>query len=264
MIQSLNTRFDISSLNTGAGKTIVGLLIAQSLVNEAVDNVVYVCSTIDLVLQTANEAQRIGIDYTLRVKGAFSNDLFETGKAFCITTYASLFNGFSVFRGRKFPGAIIFDDAHVAENLLRGAFTMRISQHEYRDLFLELAELFRPHFQELGIPGQYDDSLDPMRQSTAFVAPNGLYQRRQRLLEILRRHNVKDHDEFKFQFAWLEDHLNACAAIFSRGVFELSTPFLPSRALDIFEQPIRRVYLSATLESLADLFVRSAVNQMNR
>lgn len=29
------------SLNTGAGKTIVGLLIAQSLVNESVDNVVY-------------------------------------------------------------------------------------------------------------------------------------------------------------------------------------------------------------------------------
>ena len=42
------------TLNTGAGKTIVGLLIAQSLVNEKIENVIYVCSTIDLVFQTAD------------------------------------------------------------------------------------------------------------------------------------------------------------------------------------------------------------------
>ena len=42
------------SLNTGAGKTIVGLLIARSFVNEGLENVLYVCPTIDLVMQTAN------------------------------------------------------------------------------------------------------------------------------------------------------------------------------------------------------------------
>ena len=62
--------------------------------------------------------------------------------------------------------------------------------------------------------------------------------------------------DFTYRFAWLEDNLNACAALFRRGVFELAPPFLPSRALDIFGQNIRRVYLSATLESLAD-FIRA-------
>ena len=244
------------SLNTGAGKTIVGLLIAQSVVNEGIENVLYVCSTIDLVQQTAKEAERIGIDYTLRVRGEFSNDLFETGKAFCITTYAALFNGYSVFAARYFPEFIIFDDAHVAEELLRGAFTLRIDEHKNKKLFVDISELFRRHFQELGISGQFDDSLNPVRHSTAFVAPRGLYQRREQLLDIFRKHKVKDDNAFKFQYAWLEDHLNACAAIFSRGVFELSPPFLPSLALDFFEQKIKRVYLSATLESLAE-FVRA-------
>lgn len=95
------------SLNTGADKTIVGLLIAQSLVNEGLQNVLYVCSTIDLVRQTAEEADRIGIDHSTRVRKGFSNDLFETGKAFCITTYAALFNGHSALRNRFFPQAII-------------------------------------------------------------------------------------------------------------------------------------------------------------
>jgi superfamily II DNA or RNA helicase len=118
------------SLNTGAGKTIVGLLIAQSLVNEGLGNVLYVCSTIDLVRQTSREAKRIGIAHTTRVRGEFSNDLFETGRSFCITTYAALFNGYSALRNRFFPQAIIFDDAHVAEGLLRDAFTLRIGARD--------------------------------------------------------------------------------------------------------------------------------------
>ena len=244
------------SLNTGAGKTIVGLLIAQSLVNEGLQNVLYVCSTIDLVRQTSEEADRIGIDHSTRVRKGFSNDLFETGKAFCITTYAALFNGHSALRNRFFPQAIIFDDAHVAESLLRDAFTLRVDVYDHEDLFKEIAELFKPHFHELGIAGRFRDALDLSRRSTAFVAPHGLYERSERLLEILLRHGVKDHDELTYPFAWLEDRINACAAVFTRGAFELTPPFLPSLALDIFQQKVRRVFLSATLQSQTD-FIRA-------
>ncbi|MBA4150134.1 MAG: DEAD/DEAH box helicase family protein [Verrucomicrobia bacterium] len=52
------TEKDISiSLNTGAGKTLVGLLIGQSLVNELRSNVIYACSSIQLVEQTAKNAE---------------------------------------------------------------------------------------------------------------------------------------------------------------------------------------------------------------
>ena len=251
-----NKRDVLISLNTGAGKTIVGLLIAQSFVNEGVENVVYVCSTIDLVEQTSREATRIGIKHTTRVRGRYSNDDFETGEAFCITTYAAMFNGHSSIRKNYFPGAIIFDDAHVAEALLRDAFSLRFDVRDHGELLNEIADLFRPHFKELGILGRFEDSLDLSKQNTAFVAPCGLYEREERLLEILKRHGVKDDDEFKYQFAWLEDKLHCCAAIFTRGIFELSPPFLPSMALDIFEQNLKRVYLSATLQSQTE-FIRA-------
>jgi hypothetical protein len=244
------------SLNTGAGKTIVGLLIAQSLVNEGLENVLYVCSTVDLVRQTSEEAKRIGMEHTTRVRREFSNDLFETGKSFCITTYAALFNGHSALRNKFFPQAIIFDDAHVAESLLRGAFTLRIDIRSHGEMFAEIAELFEPHFRELGILGRFRDSLDLSRYSTSFVAPSGLHERSARLLEIFLKHGVKDHEELTYSFAWLEDHINACSAIFTRGIFELAPPFLPSLALDIFQQKLRRVYLSATLESQTD-FIRA-------
>ncbi|MDN8067027.1 DEAD/DEAH box helicase family protein [Burkholderia vietnamiensis] len=244
------------SLNTGAGKTIVGLLIAQSLINEGLQNVLYVCSTIDLVRQTSAEAKRIGIDHSTRVRREFSNDLFETGKAFCITTYSALFNGHSALRKRFFPQAIIFDDAHVAGGLLRDSFTLRVDVRGDEELFKEIAELFKPHFKELGIAGKFRDALDLSQHSTAFVAPHGLYERSERLLDILLRHGIKNHDDLAYPFAWLEDRIDACAAVFTHGAFELTPPFLPSLALDMFEQKVRRVYLSATLQSQTD-FIRA-------
>ena len=112
----------------------IGLLLAKSLINEGLQNVIYCCSTIDLVQQTAREADKIGIGYTLRTAGNFSNDDFESGKGFCITTYAALFAGYSRLRSKHFPEAVIFDDAHVAEGILRDAFTLRISRHEHEAL----------------------------------------------------------------------------------------------------------------------------------
>ena len=244
------------SLNTGAGKTIVGLLIAQSLVNEKHENVLYVCSTIDLVKQTSQEASRIGLDHTTRVGGFFDNDLFESEKSFCITTYQALFNGHSVFQTNHFPKAIIFDDAHVAESILRDAFTIRIDSSNDRDLFNQIVKLFTSHFKDLEIPEKFKDSTDGNQLTTAFVAPRGVQENKAQLLQILKAHNLAEDKNLKYPFQHLKDHIEACAAVFTGGVFELSPPFLPSLAMDIFEQPIKRVYLSATLQSQTE-FIRA-------
>ena len=244
------------SLNTGAGKTIAGLLIAQSLVNEGLENVVYVCSTIDLVNQTAKEAEKIGLKFTSRLRGSYSNTLFESGKAFCITTYAAMFNGYSSIRNRHFPDAIIFDDAHVAEALLRDSFTIRVNAFEHKDLFAEIAELFEPEFVAINQKSRFSNATDPEQHSTILVPPGGLLRRLERLKATLDTHDVANHDDFKYPYAWLQDNLHCCAALFSQGNFELSPPFLPSLALDIFEQRVRRVYLSATLQSPTE-FIRA-------
>ncbi|WP_028581993.1 DEAD/DEAH box helicase family protein [Desulfogranum japonicum] len=84
-------------LNTGAGKTLVGLLIAKSLVNETRGQILYACSSIQLVEQTKEKAEGYGIDVTTYFKRNYNNDYFHRGEAPCITTYQALFNGYSVF-----------------------------------------------------------------------------------------------------------------------------------------------------------------------
>lgn len=244
------------ALNTGAGKTLVGLLIAQSLVNEGVENVIYVCATIDLVKQTAREADKLGIHYTMRISGAYSNDLFESGKAFCITTYHTLFNGLSSIRRYYFPGAVIFDDAHVAETIMRGSMTLRIESQAYPQLFKGICNLFESHFVVNGRKGTFQDAISNSHATIAMAAPRGVRERSELLLTLLNHHGVADDNQLKYAFAHLRDHLDRCAVLFGRGACEITPPFLPSLAFDIFERPIRRIYLSATLTYKTD-FVRA-------
>ena len=243
-------------LNTGAGKTLVGLLIAQSLVNEGLQNVIYVCATIDLVNQTANEAEKIGIPYTTRVLGKYSNDLFESGKAFCITTYHAVFNGLSSIRRYHFPEAVIFDDAHVSENMIRSALSLSFSYSSHQDMFLEVATLFEQHFRDLGRHGEYINALKGEHSKIVMAAPNGVQDNSEQLLEILNRYNAGNDNNLKYAFSYLQDRLDRCAIFFGNGSCEITPPFLPSKRIDCLERPIRRVYLSATLKSKAD-FVRA-------
>jgi replicative superfamily II helicase len=47
-------------LNTGAGKTLIGLVAAQSLVNETRGKVIYCCVTRQLVEQTRAQPEELG------------------------------------------------------------------------------------------------------------------------------------------------------------------------------------------------------------
>jgi hypothetical protein len=252
------------SLNTGAGKTLVGLLIAKSFCNEGLENVLYVCPTNDLVNQTAQQAKRAGIDFTTRVGSSFSNDLFETGKAFCITNYHSILNGFSSLRRKHFPEAIIFDDAHVAESMMRSAYTLRFAKHDHKDLFNQIAAMYTPHFQELGAEARLADACTELLMASSLLVPPQISIRTGAQLEaLLRSGGVLDDANLKFAFAHLKDKFDKCAVVISNGIIEITPPFLPALSMDIFAQRVRRVYLSATLHNKADI-VRAFGRQPGR
>jgi tetratricopeptide (TPR) repeat protein len=237
-------------LNTGAGKTIIGLLIAQSFVNQGINNVVYVCSTIDLVNQTAGEAEKLGVPVTRRAAGKFDNDLFSQGKAFCITTYPALFYG---FRGGNKPGALIFDDAHVASKSIRDAFTLSISKKDHGKLYADVIELLRPGFIDVGQRLELDAAIkDDSTGSVLLAPPCATFDVSDKLTDILNSQISKEDRSLFFPWLFLRDHLKFCATFVGRGTIEIGPPFLPTLTLDAFAKNVKRVYLSATISSKAD------------
>jgi len=246
---------NIILLNTGAGKSIVGVLIAQSLTNEAIGPVVFACSTIDLVEQTARECERIGLPYTKRISGSFSNDLFETNQAFCITTYQALFIANSTFKGNKAPSAIIFDDAHVGERTIRDAFTLTIERKDHASLFDEILSIIRPEFEALGKGPHFDFIMDDVGQQSVTMCPPGTASRhREEIIEAIKKTKWRDSDLF-FPALRLWEHIGTCAIFVSPRSIEITPPFIPTGVYDFLGPDVRRVYLSATMEFETD-FVR--------
>ena len=139
-----DTQFDMT---TGGGKTLVGLLAAQSLVNETHGKVVYVCPTNQLVEQAVRRASECGISVaSYRDKTWEHKEVFDEARGTCITNYAALFHPWSKFANIGVTG-VIFDDAHVAGNTIRSQFTLRISRDHAA--FKPICKLFGPYFRAL-------------------------------------------------------------------------------------------------------------------
>src|SRR5262249_16883538 len=156
-----------------AGKSLVGLLAAQSLVNELERHVLYVCSSIQLVEQTAEKASGYGLEVTTYFRQEASNDLYQRAQAPCLTTYQAVFNGFSRFR-RDDVGGLIFDDAHAASHLIRDQFTLRIGRDDPPNLFEQVSALFRQYHVSVGYGVGYDETVGGGDNRRTWFIPPGV------------------------------------------------------------------------------------------
>ncbi len=253
-------------LNTGAGKSIVGVLIAQSLTNEDIGPVVFVCSTIDLVKQTAKECDRLGIKYTRRVKQGFDNDLYETGKAFCITTYQALFSPINAFVKDKAPRAVIFDDAHVGERMIRDAFSLVIRKDKHKVLFDSILKIVRPEFDAIGKTGNLNFVIESVGQvGSTMCPPCTAFRNKEQIISALKAAKYSSDAELSFPTIQLYENLHNCAIFISSSAIEITPPFFPTGKFDFLSDGVRRVYLSATLEFETDFvrgFGRRQVNEI--
>lgn len=104
-----NEKNCIIKMNTGSGKTVVGLMILQSCLNEGKGPAVYVVPDNYLVAQVCEEAKKLGI-LTATDRDDYS---YTENKAILVTTVFSLVNGHSVFGMRQtnnYPiGSILMD-----------------------------------------------------------------------------------------------------------------------------------------------------------
>src|SRR5438093_854524 len=84
----------IIEMTTGGGKTLAGLLVAQSIVNETNGKVLYVCPTNQLVEQTVTRAGGCGIRTASYSGGGkwFDKEAYDGCVGACVTNYAAVFN----------------------------------------------------------------------------------------------------------------------------------------------------------------------------
>jgi replicative superfamily II helicase len=241
-----NSNDIIIKLNTGGGKTLVGLLIAQSIANELKGSILYLCPTTQLKNQTYKLAREYGFECSTYERGTRFDNNFLRGESILIATYAALFNGKSRFgttdRGGEFTNlkGILLDDAHTAFSIVREQFTISIKRNDNIDLYLELCNLFRNDFKSR--EGSFEDIIKNKEKITVLEVPYWSWKDKSPVVrdKISRIENI-------IQWSLLRDEFNYCHALINHESFSI-TPFFPLvNKFPSFSECPRRVYMSATL-----------------
>jgi len=131
----------IGKLNTGAGKTLTGLLMLYSKLVEGVGPVIYACPDHQLVAQTIEQAEKYGIPVCTFSPDERYPSEFVNGEAILVCVFDKLFNGKSIFVEDSIElGAVLLDDAHTCVARARKKSTILINnEHE---LYQRLISLF--------------------------------------------------------------------------------------------------------------------------
>lgn len=234
----------VLKVNTGGGKTIDGLVILQSYLNEGISPALYVAPTKYLVQQVLQEAAHLGI--------AVVNDPEDTayiaGEAIAVINAAKLFNGKSVFSENRQPdtripiGAVVIDDAHAILATMKSQLSLTIPKSN--GAFAELLALFEKDLKEQS-PETLLDIQDGRGGGFVRVPFWSQQEKLDNVRAILRNH--KDEEPFAFSLRGVRDVLSLARIVFTPKAVTIVPPNPHIHHIRSFVEASRRVFLTATL-----------------
>ena len=233
----------VIKMNTGGGKTVVGLLILKACLNEGKGPAVYVCPDWFLSEQVSEQAKQLGIETVNDPKSI----QFKRGAAILVIPVHTLFNGMSQFgvssEGIKIKiGSLVIDDAHACLAAAEQQFTLRIEANH--PCFSSLFKLFSGEILKQSPTGLLDIKNGDSRR-LMLIPYWSWIDKISEVIECI--HPYREEDTLKFIWPLLQDNLKLCQCVISGGALEVSSRCLPIEAIPSFIYAMRRIYMTATL-----------------
>ncbi|MBT2917747.1 MULTISPECIES: DEAD/DEAH box helicase family protein [Vibrio] len=251
-----DTKNLVIKMNTGGGKTSVGLLVLKSCLNERKGPAVYVVPDNYLVDQVILEAKELGINTT---KNPHDHRYLSSNSILVINIH-KLVNGRSVFgvgdEGIKVPiGSIIIDDAHACLDTVDQQFTMEVPSTS--PLYNELRSTFDSVLEKQSY-AKYHEILSG--DTSAFLqVPFWSWQKQQAVVtQTLVKH--KSDRIIEFSYPLLKSHLQLANCVFSASKVEISPHFIPISVIPALGQATRKIFMTATLADDSILSSHFGVN----
>lgn len=236
-----NNTDNVIKLNVGSGKTLVGLLLLQSSINEGKGPALYVTPDSQLSEQVIAEATALGIEVTDDPRSA----AYSSGEAICVVNVYKLFNGKSVFgvgASRIDIGTIVIDDAHACVSTITQQFRIdipntHVSYKKILDILTEDLTGYNPARLldiQSGDPRAYMEV--PFWSWDAHSSE---------ILKVL--HDHRNDEELQFTLPLLKEILKQCRCVVSGQRLEIEPYFPATDLIQSFRRAKRRIYMTATL-----------------
>lgn len=256
----------VVELNTGGGKTLVGLLMALSTMRELREGVLYLVETKQLAEQVVAQAAMIGIPAKTYQGGSSIDADFDNGKTVVVGSYKSMFNGKSVFGVQgsgKAPlklGGIVVDDAHASLGALKEQFTLRIPANDRPSVYKEVLAELRPAFEAIDRENSYHEMMEGIGSDVLEIPYEYWREAAERISLIIRREcpgseGMSDDFAGDLKFSWplIKDNLKYCQVVASARGISVAALYPLLDMVPSFKAAKRRVYMSATIADYGDM-----------
>lgn len=233
----------VIKMNTGSGKTVVGLMILKSCLNEGKGPAVYVVPDNYLVDQVVQEAKSLGLLATTD----YNSHGFLQGKEILVCNIHTLVNGKSAFgvsdQGIKIRiGSLIIDDAHACLDTIEEQYTVTLPNTS--ESYSEIYKLLRNSLVQQSEPRVLElESLDP---SIQMLAPFWAWQSN---ISDISKALIKEKGEEYLKFKWplIKEGLKLSRCVISSSKIEISPHCIPINAIPSVEFAERKIFMTATL-----------------
>lgn len=233
----------IVKLHTGQGKTLIGLLMQQSRLNEKCGPAVYLCPNHFLVDQTCAQAKQFGIQVTTADEHLPTD--FLDGSTILVTTVQKLFNGLTRFGldAQSIPlGSVVLDDCHACIDSIKQACSIILPSSS--KAYDEIVHLFENDLREQGA-GTFADIRNGDFDALLAVPYWAWIEHGDSVTAILSKH--KADTEIKFAWPLLRDMVTNCLCLVSGKSLEIVPYSPPLHKFGSFYESKYRVFMSATV-----------------
>ena len=253
-------------LPTGAGKTLVGLLIADFRRKKFDERVVYLCPTRQLARQVGTRAAEYGIHAHVLIGPQADYPAkhfheYKESSATAITTYSGLFNTNPRIDD---PNVIILDDAHAGENYISDLWSVEISRETLSELFNGIIDLIETVLPPSFAHRLRSDDVPPWEQRDVELLPGIYLREKQSSLHDLLESSLSEGEPAWYSWQLIKDHLHACNLFISWANVLLRPVIPPTMTHPPFSRAHQRVYMSATLGSGGELERITGVKRIER
>jgi hypothetical protein len=248
-------------LPTGAGKTLVGQLLAEYRRRALGHRVAYLCPNSQLAAQAAAKAAGYGIDAVLLVGRRIDYDradytAFMRANAIAITNYHSVFNSNPAIEAQT----LVLDDAHAGEGAVADLWSVAAERDEplYEALGRAVADALPKPFVER----MRDNGLDTrQRGEVELVPPLAVAERADILREAIDEHS-RDHNIWSGKM--IADQIGHCLVYVSWDAILIRPLIPPTADHPAFAEADQRIYMSATLGASGELERSFGVTKIER
>ncbi|MBF8264207.1 MAG: Rad3-related DNA helicase [Dehalococcoidia bacterium] len=253
-------------LPTGAGKTLISLLIAETW-RSAGKKVAILSANKTLARQMLAETRELGIPAVLmegkaeQIPSKDKRDYQRAGKI-AVMNYWVYFNQNPVVDPADL---LVLDDAHLAEHCLHSLWSVEISRFEHKDLFKALVTELVNRFPEYVVLQDALSDETPPTTAPELLSFIDQVNVASRLKEIIDASSLlKTNMDLKFRWSRMRNSLNESNIYLSLDSIWIRPYVYPLLNNDHYSGASQRLYMSATIGQPSDLCRRLGTKRIEK